>query len=329
MSRIDEVPMDTASPISTPDSRLGVLERAAELWRTGTPFALATVTVSQRPTSARQGSKAIVSPDGAIFGWVGGACSQPSVIRHAREALADGQARLIRLSPDGDGPREGVIEMAMTCHSGGTLEIFIEPFLPEPYLVVIGDTPVAHALCALGKPLGFQTVALAGESAGADPELAGVSFEELDPTRPSYVVIASMGVVDEEALVAALRFEPTYLAVVGSRRRFAVLAEYARSEGIPDERINAVHAPAGLDIHAETPAEIALSILAQITEVRRTTNAVSEIEPAALSTIGIDPICGMEVDLSTTRWTVEIDGQTIGFCCPACKREYERQTASA
>jgi xanthine dehydrogenase accessory factor len=292
------------------------------------PFALATVTVSQRPTSARAGAKAVVTSDGAIFGWVGGACSQPSVIRHAREAIEHGEPRTIRLSPEGGTGRDGVVELAMTCHSGGTLEVFIEPFQPEPSLVVVGDTPVTRALVGIGRQLGYHAVAMACAASDADQHSTDLAFDTLSPNRAAYVVVASMGVVDEEALLAALRMEPgpAYVALVGSRRRFASIADYVRHEGVAEERITAVHAPAGLDIHAETPAEIALSILSQITQIRRTTPyRLPQPVEAEPSQIVIDPICGMEVDLATAKHTLVVDGETFGFCCPACKREYERQ----
>jgi xanthine dehydrogenase accessory factor len=318
------------------DQHIEVFERAAELRRAGVAFALATVTYSQRPTSARPGAKAVVTHDGAIFGWVGGACSQPSVVRHAREALASGEPRTIRLSPDGGGNagREGVLELAMTCHSGGTLEIFIEPFLPEPALVVVGDTPVAHALLQLGRPLGFHTVALAAGDAAADEQHPDLAFPTLSHDRMTYVVIASMGVVDEDGLRGALTLPrlPAYVGMVGSRRRFASIREFLASEGVPEERLHAVHAPAGLDIHAETPAEIALSILAQIVELRRTTShslPVADTPGIPAPRIVIDPICGMEVDLDTTRYTLERDGETYGFCCPACLRLFQQELTGA
>jgi xanthine dehydrogenase accessory factor len=310
------------------DDPLVILERAAELRRQGVPFALATVTVSQRPASARAGAKAVVTADGAIFGWVGGACSQPSVVRHARAAIEAGEPRTIRLSPEGGAGREGVVELAMTCHSGGTLEVFIEPFQPEPSLVAVGETPVARALLALGRQLGYHTVALACDASDADLVDSGLAFDRLPAARATYVVVASMGVVDEEALLAALRLEPApaYVALVGSRRRFAAIADFLRQAGIAEERIAAVQAPAGLDIRAETPAEIALSILGEITAVRRATPYRLPAPVAEQARIVIDPICGMEVDLATARHTLIVDGETLGFCCPACKREYERRT---
>lgn len=309
----------------------GILNRAAELEGAGKPFALATVTVSQRPTSARIGSKAIVTADGSIFGWVGGACSQPSVVRHALETLESGQARVIRLSPESSGVlRDGVVELVMTCHSGGTLEIFIEPFLPEPYLIAVGDSPVSAALLELGKPLGFRTVAIAAGSAQADEIYDEPAFDRISPNRVPFVVVATMGVEDETALLSALAIEPAYLALVGSRRRFEAVADYLRSRGVPDDRISAIHSPAGLDIRAETPAEIALSVLAQIIPIRR---AAGHRLPAAVvaspSTIVIDPICGMEVDLVTAKFTLVVGGETLGFCCPACLRKYERERLPA
>ena len=313
------------------DDLFGILNRAAELRKSGTPFAMATVTVSQRPTSARAGSKAIVTADGAIFGWVGGACSQPSVARHAREALESGEARVIRLAPDASGMlRDGVVELEMTCHSGGTLEIFIEPFLPAPYLIAVGDSPVAESLISLGKTLGFQTASMAGGSTDADEGYPDLAFGQLSPGRVPFVVVATMGTDDENALLEALKTNPAYIALVGSRRRFEAVADFLRSRGVSAEALETIHSPAGLDIRAETPAEIALSILAEIIPIRReVAPRLPEQVRAPESTIVIDPICGMEVDLATARFTLEVDGETLGFCCPACMRKYEREVLSA
>ena len=305
-----------------------VLARAARLRAEGLPFALATVTLSQRPTSARLGAKAVITADGALFGWVGGACSQPSVIRHAREALAAGEPRLLRLSPDPDrAPRDGVVELAMTCHSGGTLEVFIEPFVPPPYLIVIGDSPVARELAALGGSLGFQAVAVGDADTGD-------TLGELQPQRVAFVVVATMGTDDEAALLRALALEPNYLALVGSRRRFEALADYLRVQGTDEAHIAAIHAPAGLDIGAQTPAEIAVSILAEIIQERRAMresgelSALSEAPEPGRSRIVIDPVCGMEVDLATTRHTLVVAGEQLGFCCAGCLREYQSRLSA-
>jgi xanthine dehydrogenase accessory factor len=299
-----------------------ILAHAAKLRAKGEPFALATVTLSRRPTSARLGAKAVITPDGALFGWVGGACSQPSVVRHAREAMSDGQPRLVRLTPEDEGvEREGVISLPMTCHSGGTVEIFIEPFLPDPYLIAVGDSPIAYALTALGAPLGFEAVQV-------DRLADGFAAHRL-----KFIVVATMGVDDEAALLDALALEPDYLALVGSRRRFETLADYLRTQGVAEDRIETIHAPAGLDISAQAPAEIALSIMAEIVQVRaalRRTGklgvASNEAQPKP-SRIVIDPICGMEVDLTTARYTLEVDGEMLGFCCAGCLQQYRERLA--
>jgi xanthine dehydrogenase accessory factor len=300
-----------------------ILARAADLRANGEPFALATVTLSRRPTSARLGAKAVITPDGALFGWVGGACSQPSVIRHARESLRDGQPRLVRLTPDDeDVEREGVISLPMTCHSGGTVEIFIEPFLPDPYLIAVGDSPIALALTSLGAPLGFEAVQV---------DRIEDSFAA---HRLKFIVVATMGVDDEDALLGALELRPDYLALVGSRRRFDTLSDFLRTRGVSEERIEAIRAPAGLDISAQTPAEIALSIMAEIVQMRAGLRLRGELgvavddRQAEPTRIVIDPICGMEVDLATARHTLEVDGELLGFCCAGCLQQYRERLAS-
>jgi xanthine dehydrogenase accessory factor len=319
----------------TASDTFNVLAHAAELRAAGRPFALATVTLSQRPTSARLGAKAVITPDGALFGWVGGACSQPSVIRHAREVIASGEPRLLRLSPDSDGvARAGIVELPMTCHSGGTIEVFIEPFLPEPYLIALGDSPVAQALLALGKSLGFRTVAAGVAASEADETLPTLELQPLGVDRAAFVVVATMGVDDEASLLAALGHTPAYLALVGSRRRFDTLVDFLRTQGIEETQIATIHAPAGLDIGAQTPAEIALSILAEAVQVRSALRRSGQLQPvpqqarADPARVVIDPVCGMEVDLATARHVLVDGGEMLGFCCAGCLREYrQRQTA--
>lgn len=296
-----------------------ILKRAAELRGERRPFVLATVTMSRKPASARAGSRAIITRDGALFGWVGGACSQPVVVRHALEALTCGEPRIIRLSSDGDeAVRDGVIGLPMTCHSGGMLEIFLEPWVPSPRLIVVGDSPIAAAVAECGARVDFDVVAVA-DTLGIPQAEPGEGNEP-----PPFVVVATMGIDDEAALERALELKPRYLGMVGSRRRFAAIADYLRARGVADDVISRIRAPAGIDIRAETPQEIALSILAEVVATRRA--AVPPVEQAATPPrLVIDPICGMTVDLATAKHTVVVDGQTYGFCCPACKRRFERE----
>jgi xanthine dehydrogenase accessory factor len=282
-----------------------LLEQAAALRKSGQPFVLATVVHSVKPASARPGDRALLTADCASRGWVGGGCVQTAIEREARLALADGAPRLVRLSPE-PLPEDGIVSYPMTCHSGGTLEIYLEPVLPAPILVALGDSPVSDALGELGSQLGFRVV------------------RTLDGLSPgdAWVVAAGMSSGEDHPLVrAALASGVGYVAMVSSRRRATGLVEELRSEGVSDEMLGRLKAPAGLDIGAATPPEIALSILAEIVQRRRARMP----EPASASApeeVAIDPICGMQVDIAAARWTAEIDGQTYYFCAPGCRNAF-------
>jgi xanthine dehydrogenase accessory factor len=293
-----------------------LLAVAVELRRRGEPFALATVVRCERPTSAKPGAKAIIRPDGAVSGWVGGACAEPTVVREALAALRDGQPRFISLVGEGGrspGRTEGVREYPMTCHSGGTLEIYVEPFLPQPALVLIGHGPVLEALAALGRTAQFAVRVV-------DPT-------DLDPAAPialpagALVVVATHGAADEEALAQALASGAIYVSLVASRRRAAVVVEQLRRRGIPPDRLGALKAPAGLDIGALTPEEIAISIMAEIVQLRRSSKVVdAEAPPPGEAT---DPVCGMLVETATARYRSATPAGTVYFCCAACKEQYD------
>jgi len=282
-----------------------LLERAAALAQAGEPFVLATVVRSVKPASARPGDRALLTRDGASEGWVGGGCVQTSIEREARQALLDGAPRLVRLAPEVV-PEDGIVSYPMTCHSGGTLEIYLEPVLPAPVLVALGDSPVSEALCALAPPLGFRVTRSLDASSVSD----------------TWVVAAAMSSSEDHPIVRdALARGVPYVAMVSSRKRADVLRSELRSDGVDD---TALKAPAGLDIGAATPAEIALSILAEIIQRRRATAVTPAIaEPPR--DVAIDPICGMEVDIATARWTAEREGQTYYFCAPGCRKAFQAQ----
>jgi xanthine dehydrogenase accessory factor len=282
-----------------------LLERAADLRREGRPFVLATVVRSLRPASARPGDRALLLDDGQTIGWVGGGCVHTTIEREAARALVDGAPRLLRLSPEPQ-DEDGVVSYPMTCHSGGTLEIYLEPILPAPELVVLGDSPVAEALGALAAPLGFR-VRTALEDA---------------QTTDVWVVAASMSSdADHPAVRKALARGGPYVAMVASHRRTSALVEELRQEGVAEEVIARLKSPAGLDIGAATGPEIALSILAEIVQ-RRRTQPIATAPGRAAREMAVDPICGMEVDVATARWTAERDGQTYFFCAAACRRTF-------
>jgi len=300
---------------------MDLLKQLVGIRQRGEPVALATVVASRRPASARPGDRALVLATGDLVGWVGGSCAQPAVQREGLRALADGQPRLIRLSPEAGllPPEEGVVDEVMTCHSGGMLEIYVEPFLPTPHLFITGDSPIAEALASLGALDDFRV----GRDLPDDVStLAG---------GDRYTVIAGLSGDDEADLERALSLDPVYVAFVGSRKRLAEVTGRLRERGVSDERLVAVKGPAGLDIGAVTAFEIAVSIMAEIVQRRRRgsslhppTSSPSAIERGAHTevAVAIDPICGMEVAVAGARHMLERDGQTYYFCCPACKRTF-------
>ena len=298
-----------------------LLARAADLERRGQPFALATVVRCERPTSAKPGAKALILEDGTVTGWIGGACAEPVVARESLAALRDGQPRLVVLVGDGgrDPTRtEGIVHFPMTCHSGGTLEIYVEPYLPKRQLVLVGHGPVVEALATLGGAADYSVVAIREEAEGAQ-------IAELGLTRRAVVVVATHAESDEEALWRVLTTEAGYVSLVASRRRAALIVERLRQRGVTPERLAVLKAPAGLDIGAVTPEEIAVSILAEIIQHHRSEKAIHiEAALAAAVTEAADPICGMTVDVATARHRSEVAGETVYFCCRQCKDTFDR-----
>jgi xanthine dehydrogenase accessory factor len=266
---------------------MDVFSRLSELRERGEPVALATVVAVRRPASARAGDRALVLADGTLIGWIGGSCAQPTVQREGLHALADGQPRLVRLSPEAGllPPQEGVVEDVMTCHSGGGLEIYVEPFLPAPYLLIAGDSPIADALAQLAaldddlrvlrelpaapRPPG-ETRASGGDRGGdASPPPPREGAVAGGWGMTPYVVIAGQAGDDEDDLERALALDPTYVAFVGSRKRLGEVSGRLRERGVPGDLLDRVKGPAGLDIGAVTAFEIAVSIMAEIVQHRR------------------------------------------------------------
>ena len=293
---------------------------AQELHQAGEPFVTATVVRCERPTSAKPGSKALIKKDGSLVGWVGGACAEPVVIREAMKALQDGQPRFLALTGEGNAEmREGMLEYPMRCHSGGTLEIYIEPVLPKPELILFGRGPVVETLAKLGKAMEFN-VLQASSQAEVD-QLAQRRF-----TSRSYIVVASHGTFDEEGLTQALWSEAGYVSLVASRKRAAAIVESLRKSGLPAEQLGRLKAPAGLDISAVTPEEIAVSILAEIIQVSRSQKSDWKDTPL-LDQAGeaIDPVCGMRVEIATAQYQSTRSNESFYFCSRHCKETFDQQ----
>ncbi len=278
-----------------------VLIRAGRLAAEGEPHVLATVVNVERPASTRRGDRALVTPEGELFGWVGGACSEPIVIREALRALADGEPRLVRIGPQGTAAEEGdVIVAESSCASEGTVEVLVEPHLPRPLLAVVGDGPAARTLRELAATIGWRVASELADGADA-------------------VVVASMGHADEESLKAALAGGAGYVGLVASARRAQAVVAELRARGVDEEALARIRSPAGLDLGPSRQEEIAVAILAELVAWRHTTG----VSPAEEVGEAIDPICGMTVSTAGARETLVLDGTTYYFCGAGCKRRFE------
>jgi xanthine dehydrogenase accessory factor len=295
-------------------------------------FVTATVVRAQRPTSVKAGDVALVLGDGTIEGFVGGVCAQQSVCVYALKAIETEEAVLLRILPDGpvgEDPatgqeiktEEGAVTTVNTCLSGGAIEIFLEPVIPSPRVLVVGDTPIATAVRALGAELGLDLVAVEGGVPEPSPgDLA--------------LVVAAHGRDELHTLRRGLETGLPYIGLVASRRRGAGVIAELRADGVSEAQLGQIDVPAGLDIGARTATEIALSILATIVSVRRGHSLAPRAEHGdaqagspvvAAPTIAIDPICGMTVAAVPGTPSVQFEGKTVYFCCEGCKAKFEAQ----
>ena len=272
-----------------------VIDCMARMKGDAQPFALATVVRTKAATSAKVGAKAVIRADGSMVGWVGGGCTLGAVRKAAREALGDGRARMIRVRPDDQaGPaEEGTEEVRNACISGGTVEVFVEPILPRPALIVVGASATARALCVLGRNAGFAVTAaaLADDLEGlaeADEKLAGFDLSRSPRAATSFIVVATQGKRDREALEAALGCGAPYVAFIGSRKKAADLKAQLAARGVAAGHLAGLRSPAGLDIGAITPEEIALSVLAEIVQERRKAAPVGLVEDEAIEGAAVE-----------------------------------------
>ena len=298
-----------------------ILEQAGDLARRGESFALATVVWRQGPSSSQPSSRAIITADGELRGWIGGACAEPAVIRAARDVITTGTAQLLLLgSPDqfGGAVPEGMAVVPVSCQSEGALEVYIEPVLPVPHLIVVGRSPMAHTLADLARALGWR----------ADL-IDGADFASSDADERSMVVVATQGHNDEAVVERAAAARPAYLGLVGSAKRGAAVLGYLADRGVPQDQLDRVRVPAGLDLGRTTHPEIAVAILAELVQ-QRAAGAIdlAAARAAAAPAEAIDPVCGMTVPAGPDGLPLELDGATYYFCSAGCRRAFERDPAA-
>jgi xanthine dehydrogenase accessory factor len=320
-----------------------VFQLAAQFEREGRPFALITVVRCEAPTSAKPGAKGIVDAAGEIHGWIGGGCAQPAVIKSARQALADGQPRLVRISPGmSDDAVEGIVEFGMPCHSGGTLDIFVDPVNVVPSLLVIGTSAAGCAVAAFAASSGFAaTIAGSGVAVGrvSDAVVIVDSFERARGIEAQFVVVATQGKRDEEGIELALSTKAQFIGLIASERKAEKLKDALRQRGQSAENLARITAPVGVPIQAQTPEEIGVSVVAEIIRVRRSlARAVEATVPAAASpaamqsasapeveerAVAADPVCGMNVTAADAP-RVEYRGAEYRFCCSGCAELFSK-----
>jgi xanthine dehydrogenase accessory factor len=258
-----------------------------------------------------------------MHGWIGGACAEPVVIREAKQVIADGTARLLLLgSPDqfGTAIPEGMTVVPISCQSEGALQVYIEPVLPSPHLVIVGSSPMTHTLAELARALGWHT-----ELIGAPDFTAGRADER------SMVIIATQGHSDEDMIERAAGMRPAYLGLVASRRRGEAVLGYLAERGVPQDQLDRVHAPAGLDLGRTTHEEMAVAILAELVQLRASgaLDVPAPHEPGSVPRTELtlaeatDPVCGMTVTPDASGLPLGHDGVIYYFCCAGCRRTFE------
>ena len=297
-----------------------VVEQAAELVRRGEEFALATVVWRQGPSSGRVGSRAIITRDGQLLGFIGGACAEPVVLREAVRVIERREPRLLFLGttdvPQSQLP-EGMLYIPMSCQSEGALQIYVEPVVPALDLVVVGGSPMTRTLADLATTLGWQARVV-----------APADFTAAEVTERSIVVVASQGHGDEEAVALAVSAEPLFVGLVSSPKRGEALIAYLGERGVPQHLLDRLRVPVGLDLGPTSHEEIAVSVLAELVMRRAAgefTGAPVEPRPGVVE--AVDPVCGMTVTADDQHFPVEHDGTTYWFCCAGCSTSFAADPA--
>jgi len=320
-------------------------ERIAALRREGRSFCVATVVARRAPVSAHLGDRAIVFSDGKMDGFVGGACSREIVRKQALEALQARCGRLVSIRPDATEVPASTPEhvvVPMTCVSEGAVDVYVDPFVPPRRLVVVGATPVAQSLVRLARSMDYDVVHVVESREQHDIEqestILGITQigldlleQQLQEGNAAHIeqaaVVASQGHYDEQALASILKWGVPYVGLVASRKRGGTVREFLKQSAIPG--VDKIRIPAGIDLGARTPPEVALSILAEIVQTHPsgadselTTTAPVPLAAPPAPASAVDPVCGMQVDIATARHTAEADGLVYYFCCSNCRARF-------
>ena len=312
------------------------LENITNLKKENEPFAIAIVVRREAPSSGKAGDKAIINKHGEIMGWVGGGCVNGIAVKEAEDALKSGKSRLVRIGKTiVPSKNENIMEYKMTCQSEGTVEIFIEPVLPKPHLVVIGKTAITRSLIKLAGETGYRITAVAEDVnlntfTKVDELITQVNLSDVVTTSSTFIVIATQGEQDEKALEEALNKERLYLGFVASRKKMDAVAKYLADAGFDKSAIDTIKSPAGIDINAKSPDEVAISILAEMIQYKNNLSGISSFEKFDESKkelpapkYYINPVCGVPIDMNHPKHIIEYKGERVYFCCDGCKMKFE------
>ncbi len=316
-------------------------DKLAELRKRIEPFVIATVVRRDVPSSGKSGDKAIIDKYGTITGWIGGGCVKGIILKEADDAIKSGRSRLVKVGQSlSAGKQEGVIDYKMTCMSEGTVEIFIEPVLPSSHLVVMGKTAIAKSLVKMAKAAGYRVTAVAAEATPTtfdkcDELITQINLQQVKFSPSSSIVVCTQGDQDEEALEQALQHNCAYIGFVASKKKKTGIFEYLQHQGFDKKRLDTIKSPAGIDITAKRPDEVAISILAEIIQVQNNRLAYTEgfieqsdegknetpVKPAYY----INPVCGVPVDKNSPKHIIEYKSEKVYFCCDGCKVKFEAE----
>jgi len=313
------------------------IETVQELKKKNEPFALAVVVRRDAPSSGKVGDKALIRRSGQLEGWIGGGCVSGIVLKEALDAIRSGKARLVRIGKHlvDSQIQEGVMEYKMTCQSEGTVEVFIEPVLPQPHLVVIGKSEIAKSLVRIAMATGYRITGV-GQDANlktydkVDELITHYDLSGMKTSPASFIVIATQGENDEKALLESLKKDCSYIGFVASRKKMAAMSSYLIDAGVDPQKVERIHSPAGIDINAKLPDEVAISILAQIIQVKNSLDVVVSFDQPGTTggetapSFYINPVCGIPIDMNNPKHIIDYKGEKVYFCCDGCKVKFEK-----
>ena len=300
----------------------------------GEEFAVAQVIWREAPSSGKPGDKAIILKDGTMIGWIGGGCVKGIAIKEAHEAIRENKSRLVRINPDEVNGEEDSNHKTyrMTCHSGGTMELFVEPITPNPQLIIVGKSNIARALSKLAIAANLRVNVLSNDvDKGMFPGVSNiqdrVDFSKINIDQNTFIVVATQGEDDEESIRKALETSCNYVGFISSLRKSVKIEEYLEKTELSANRINELKTPVGMDINAKLPEEIAISILAEIVELFRDPNRKvdNESDTVINDDTYINPVCGVSVSKKDAKHVLEYGAHTVYFCCDGCKVSFDTE----